>query len=68
MAEDSLIYITSTTKTNGLGLYIKEKTPGEGFVVALEKPADENLDLETKESTPSATRTIEFNWLLINQE
>ena len=68
VTEDSLIYVTSTTKTDGLGLYIKEKTPGEGFVVALEKPADENLDLETKESTPSATRTIEFNWLLINQE
>ena len=66
--EDSLIYVTSTTKTGGLVLYIKEKVPGQSFTVALEKPPEASQLGVSEEATPSAPRPIELNWLIINQE
>ena len=65
---DSLIYVTSTTKTGGLVLYIKEKVPGQSFTVALEKPPEASQLGVSEEATPSAPRPIELNWLIINQE
>ncbi len=64
VTKDSLIYITSTTKTNGLNLFIKEKKPEEGFVVGIERNRGDLIN----EATPSASMTIKFNWLIINQQ
>lgn len=63
ISDSSLINITPTTKTNGLSLYVKEKRPGEGFVVALE----ENTT-QTQEASTSAKRKIQFTWFILNQE
>lgn len=62
--EESLINLTSSTKTNGLSLYIKEKRSGEGFVVALERNSG---DLP-EDATASATASIKFTWFILNQE
>ncbi len=51
---DSIISITPNSEPNGV-LYIKEKIPGKGFVVAIKQSSD--LSTETK-----------FSWLLINQD
>jgi|GEM_PF-2329406 len=64
VAEDSLIYITPTTKTDGLTLYIKEQKTGESFTVGLERSVGDKLN----EATASATQAIKFNWLIVNQE
>ncbi|OGY24411.1 MAG: hypothetical protein A2172_01730 [Candidatus Woykebacteria bacterium RBG_13_40_15] len=64
VTEDSLIYVTAATKTDGISLYIKEQRPGEGFTVALERSSG---DLPN-EATASATQAIKFNWLIINRE
>ena len=59
--EDSLVYVTAKTKTAGLNLFVKEIRSGESFTVSLEKGTD-------TEATQSATRAIEFNWLIVDQE
>jgi hypothetical protein len=64
VTEGSLIYITPTTKTDGLTLYIKEQKPGESFTVALERSSG---DLPNQ-ATASATQAIKFNWLIVNQQ
>jgi len=64
VTQDSLIYVTPTTKTDGLTLYIKEQKPQEGFTVGLERAMGDLPD----EATASAKQTIKFNWLVINQE
>ena len=71
VTEDSLIYITPTTKTEGFTLYIKESNEGEGFVVALDKQTETGSEIEKfinpNTATPSASKSIRFNWLIINQ-
>ena len=42
-------------------LFVKEIKAGESFTVSLEKGTD-------TEATQSATRAIEFNWLIVDQE
>ena len=64
VTESSLIYITPTTKLQGLNPYIKDKKPGEGFVVGLERSVGDLPD----QATASAATAIKFNWLIINQE
>jgi len=64
VTEDSLIYITSTTKTDGLTFYLKEQKPSEGFMVALERSAGD----KPREATASANKALKFNWLIINRE
>ncbi len=62
-------YITPVTKTDGLILYVAEKTAGESFVVALDRSSGvERLLGYTKYTTPSASKALIFNWLIINQE
>lgn len=62
--EDSLINLTPTTKTAGLSLYVKEKRPGEGFIVALERNSGDSPN----QATASATTAIRFTWFILNQE
>jgi len=64
VTEGSLIYVTPTTKTDGLTLYIKEQKTAEGFTVALER----SLGDLPNQATASAKQTIKFNWLIINQD
>ncbi|MEX0621938.1 MAG: hypothetical protein WD187_03020 [Candidatus Woykebacteria bacterium] len=64
VTEDSLINLTPTTKTGGVSLYVKEKKPGEGFVVALERNSGDLPD----QATASATQAIKFTWFILNQE
>jgi len=64
ITRDSLINLTPTSKTKGLSLYIKEKRPGEGFVVALERSIGDQLT----DATASASRPITFTWFILNQE
>ncbi len=59
--DDSLVYVTAKTKTAGLNLFVKEIKAGVSFTVSLEKGTD-------SEATQSATRAIEFNWLIVDQE
>jgi len=62
-------YITPVTKTDGLILFVTEKTEGESLVVALDRSSGvERLLGYTKSATPSASRALKFNWLIINQE
>src|SRR4030042_1701953 len=64
VSEDSLIYVTPTTKTTGQNLYIKEQKTAEGFTVALER----SLGDLPNQATASAKQAIKFNWLIVNQE
>lgn len=64
IADDTLINLTPITKTKGLSLYIKEKKPQEGFIVALERSSG---DLP-EQATASATTAIRFNWFILNQK
>ena len=69
VTDDSLIYITPTTKTDGLVIYVKEKKEGQYFVVGLDQAKElTSFAGHDPEATVSATRPIEFNWLIINQE
>lgn len=67
--KDTLIYITPTSKTDGLVIYIKEKIEDEGFTVALDTSEKFKaiFGLTDKEEVVSAPQPIEFNWLVINQ-
>ncbi|MDP2671066.1 MAG: site-specific integrase [bacterium] len=64
ITDSSLIYITPTTKTDGLTFYIKEKRSGEGFVVGLQR----NRGDLPGEASASATQNLRFNWLIVNKE
>jgi hypothetical protein len=64
VTDGSLINLTPTSKTEGLSLYVKEKKPGEGFVVALERSVGD----QPAEATPSASHPIKFTWFILNQE
>ena len=49
--ENSKIFITSTTPTGNQSLYVRRKTPGVGFVVAVEEPYQKD---------------IVFDWWIVN--
>ena len=51
VANSSLIYLTPLTSTGNKVLYVKQKLPGTGFIVAI----------DNKNNTP-----IQFNWWVIN--
>ena len=51
VAEESLVYLTPLTSTGNKVLYVKEKLPGVGFIVAIDS---------------SLTTPINFNWWIIN--
>ena len=51
IAEDSLVYLTPLSSTGNQVLYVKEKLPGVGFIVAIDSPL---------------TTPINFNWWIIN--
>jgi hypothetical protein len=70
---DSIITLTPTSKTAGQNLYVKERRPGEGFVVALEAtgptPSPSPSVSPSPPPSPSPTpEPIQFNWLIVNQE
>ncbi len=60
---DSLISVTAASRTGGLNLYVKEKRPGEGFVVALERSGVASTALD-----PLATQSIQLDWLVVGQQ
>jgi len=51
VAADSLVYLTPLSSTGNQVLYVKEKLPGVGFIVAIDT---------------SLTTAINFNWWIIN--
>ncbi len=51
VAADSLIYLTPLSSTGNQVLFVKEKLPGVGFVVAIDTPI---------------TTPVNFNWWIIN--
>jgi hypothetical protein len=51
VAEDSLVYLTPLSTTGNQVLYVKEKLPGVGFMVAIDT---------------TLTTAINFNWWVIN--
>jgi len=51
VAADSLVYLTPLSSTGNQVLYVKEKLPGVGFIVAIDT---------------SLTTPINFNWWIIN--
>jgi len=51
VAADSLVYLTPLSSTGNRVLYVKEKLPGVGFIVAIDT---------------SLTTPINFNWWIIN--
>lgn len=62
--EDSLINLTSISKTGGVHLYIKEIKEGVSFTVGLERDSGD----QPNQATASATAAIRFNWLIVNQQ
>ena len=69
VAENSLIYVTPTTKTDGLVIYVKEIEEGKSFTVGLDQSSElKKIIGQSKEATPSASLPIKFNWLIINQQ
>ena len=71
ISDDSLIYITPITKTQGFTLYLKEVKDSEGFTVALDTASEDAFEeslANPNSATPSASQVIKFNWLIINQE
>ena len=51
VAADSLVYLTPLSSTGNQVLYVKEKLPGVGFIVAIDS---------------SLISPVQFNWWVIN--